>query len=278
MCLRKGCETGARAESLTSKDRKGSTGRLATANLRSRPQPNSSVPGSRFDHDFVTARARRTGASRGLPSASRRELGLCDMLFSAMAAFPLDPIDRFNDAFQRAQGTEAHDGSAVALATADASGGPSVRMVLLRGVDARGFVFFTNRGSRKALEIAANSRAALCFYWPRLDEQVRVEGAVELVKDEESDAYFASRPRGSQIGAWASKQSTILASREDLEAAAREVEERFAGVPVPRPPFWGGYRVVPASIEFWRAGANRLHERVRYDREGTGWRTALLSP
>lgn len=195
-----------------------------------------------------------------------------------MPGFPLDPIERFKDAFQRAQASEPHDGSAVALATADASGAPSLRMVLLRGVDARGFVIFTNRGSRKGLELDANPRAALCFYWASLDEQVRVEGAVERVSDEESDAYFASRPRGSQIGAWASRQSAVLASREDLESAAREVEERFAGGPVPRPPFWGGYRVVPASIEFWRAGTNRLHERVRYDREGSGWRTALLSP
>lgn len=195
-----------------------------------------------------------------------------------MPGFPLDPIERFKDAFQRAQASEPHDGSTVALATADASGAPSVRMVLLRGVDARGFVIFTNRGSRKGLELDANPRAALCFYWASLDEQVRVEGAVERVSDEESDAYFASRPRGSQIGAWASRQSAVLASREDLEAAAREVEQRFAGGPIPRPPFWGGYRVVPASIEFWRAGANRLHERVRYEREGSGWRTALLSP
>lgn len=195
-----------------------------------------------------------------------------------MPGFPLDPIERFKDAFQRAQASEPQDGSAVALATADASGAPSVRMVLLRGVDERGFVIFTNRGSRKGLELDANPRAALCFYWASLDEQVRVEGAVERVSDVESDAYFASRPRGSQIGAWASRQSAVIASREDLEAAAREVEERFAGGPVPRPPFWGGYRVVPKSIEFWRAGANRLHERVRYDREGSGWRTALLSP
>ena len=195
-----------------------------------------------------------------------------------MPGFPLDPIERFKDAFQRAHASEPHEGSAVALATADASGAPSLRMVLLRGVDARGFVIFTNRGSRKGLELDANPRAALCFYWASLDEQVRVEGAVERVSDEESDAYFASRPRGSQIGAWASRQSAVLASREDLESAAREVEERFAGGPVPRPPFWGGYRVVPASIEFWRAGTNRLHERVRYDREGSGWRTALLSP
>ena len=196
----------------------------------------------------------------------------------AMAAPSLDPIDRFQDALRRARVSEPQAGVAVALATADADGAPSVRMVLLRDVDARGFVIYTNRTSRKGLVMEANPRAALCFYWASLNEQVRVEGPVERVRDEESDAYFASRPRGSQVGAWASRQSAVLASREELEAAMLEAEERFAGGPVPRPPFWGGYRVRPVRIEFWREGANRLHERVLYERDGEGWRTALLSP
>jgi pyridoxamine 5'-phosphate oxidase len=166
----------------------------------------------------------------------------------------------------------------VALATATADGRPSVRVVLLRQFDAGGFTFFTNYGSRKAEELDSNPRAALCWYWYWLEEQVRIEGRVSRATAEESDAYFAARPRGSQIGAWASKQSTPLSSRAALEARVRECESRFADGDVPRPRFWGGYRLVPDRIEFWSAVTYRLHDRLVYIREGDGWRTERLFP
>ena len=155
---------------------------------------------------------------------------------------------------------------------------PSVRIVLLRHFDADGFVFFTNYASRKAGELEANPRAALCFYWYWLEEQVRIEGVVARVTGEESDAYFATRPRGSQVGAWASRQSQALSSRAALEAGYREREAEFAGREVPRPPFWGGYRLAAERIEFWRAGTYRLHDRLVYTRDGGGWRTERLFP
>jgi pyridoxamine 5'-phosphate oxidase len=191
---------------------------------------------------------------------------------------PTDPILRFKEAFERARQSETDDASAVTLATADRSGAPSARMVLLRGVDDRGFVFFTNRGSRKGRELGENARAALCFHWPTLGLQIRIEGGVVMVADEESDAYFATRERGSQIGAWASPQSDELSSRAELLERVREIEARFGDGPVPRPPFWGGYRVIPRRIEFWRAGESRLHERIRYERTDAGWTTSLLAP
>ncbi|AKU89909.1 Pyridoxamine 5'-phosphate oxidase [Vulgatibacter incomptus] len=168
--------------------------------------------------------------------------------------------------------------NAVALATADQDGRPSVRMVLLKGVDDRGFVFYTNLESRKAHELQANPFAALCFHWATLEEQVRVEGRIEQVDDEEADAYFRSRPRGSQIGAWASKQSSKLDSREELVGAVAEVEHRFEGKEVTRPPFWSGFRIVPDRIEFWSGKADRLHDRLIFLREGEGWRTEWLYP
>jgi pyridoxamine 5'-phosphate oxidase len=166
----------------------------------------------------------------------------------------------------------------VALATAAPDGTPSVRVVLLHGLDERGFVFYTNYTSRKAAELDANPRAALCFYWPWIDEQVRVEGSVVRISAEESDAYFVSRPRGSRLGAWASQQSQLVASREELMARFREAEARFEGGDVPRPPFWGGYRLSPDVMEFWRAGEFRLHDRVRYVRERDVWRVERLFP
>jgi pyridoxamine 5'-phosphate oxidase len=188
-----------------------------------------------------------------------------------------DPIVEFLNARQRA---EAHqiDTAPVTLATADPNGQPSARMVLLRGVDARGFAFFTNYNSRKGRELDANPRAALCIYWHALDEQIRIEGDVERLSDAESDAYFNSRPRGSQLGAWASEQSRVLPSRETLEERYREIERQFEGKPVTRPPFWGGYRIVPRRIEFWYGRPDRLHDRILYVREGDGWKIERLYP
>lgn len=188
-----------------------------------------------------------------------------------------NPITEFLNAIERAAKRHV-DTSPVALATADVSGRPSVRMVLLRGVDERGFVFHTNYNSRKARELTENPHAALCIHWHSLEEQVRVEGRVEKLTAEESDAYFASRPRGSQLGAWASDQSAPLRTREALEEEYRDVERRFEGQPVPRPPFWGGYRIVPDRVEFWFGRPDRLHDRLLYVREEGGWRIERLYP
>jgi pyridoxamine 5'-phosphate oxidase len=189
-----------------------------------------------------------------------------------------DPIERFEDAFARAKAAESFDVTAVALATASAAARPAVRMVLLKGIDARGFVFHTNYDSRKATDLKENPFAALCFYWPVLGEQVRVEGKVAPVSSEESDAYFATRPRLSQLGAWASQQSAPLASREELLRRLKEHEDRFAGQSVPRPSFWGGYLLVPDQIEFWKNAENRLHDREVYLRQGDSWRRELRYP
>jgi pyridoxamine 5'-phosphate oxidase len=164
------------------------------------------------------------------------------------------------------------------LSTADADGRPSGRYVLLKGVDAGGFVFYTNLGSRKAQALAANPHAALTFYWPPLEKQVRVEGDVERVSDADADAYFATRPRESQIGAWASTQSTALDSRASLEERVRSIQDRFDGAAVPRPSFWSGFRVVARSIEFWTRDPARLHERVIFQRRNGGWERSLLFP
>jgi pyridoxamine 5'-phosphate oxidase len=188
-----------------------------------------------------------------------------------------DPIAEFQAAVHRAAG-HGIDTAPVALATADREGRPSIRMVLLRGADDRGFVFHTNYTSRKARELAENPHAAICVHWHAIEEQIRIEGTVERLGDAESDAYFASRPRGSQLGAWASRQSAPLTSRDTLEAEYRAVDQRFAGGDVPRPPFWGGFRLIPARIEFWFGRADRLHERVVYVREGDHWRTERLYP
>jgi pyridoxamine 5'-phosphate oxidase len=188
-----------------------------------------------------------------------------------------NPITEFLDSLERAR-THQVDPAPVALATADPGGRPSVRMVLLRGVDEAGFVFFTSFDSRKGRELDANPHAALCFHWPTLDEQIRVEGHVERVPDDEADVYFASRPRGSQLGAWASNQSAPLPSRETLEQQYRDVEERFQGREVTRPPFWGGYRLVPHSVEFWYGRPDRLHDRVLYTRDGDAWKIERLYP
>ena len=188
-----------------------------------------------------------------------------------------NPITEFLNARERAANRQV-DTAPVALATADAAGRPSVRMVLLRGVDERGFVFHTNYNSRKASELAENPRAALCVHWHSLEEQIRIEGYVERLSDAESDMYFASRPRGSQLGAWSSDQSAVLPSRETLEEAYRDTERRFEGQTVPRPPFWGGFRLIPERIEFWFGRPDRLHDRLLYVRESGGWRIERLYP
>lgn len=188
-----------------------------------------------------------------------------------------DPIEKYLAAARRAAEHQV-DTAPAALATADTEGRPSVRIVLIRGVDERGFVFYTNYGSRKAHDLESNPAAALCQHWPSLEEQVRIEGRVEHVADGESDAYFAGRPRESQIGAWASQQSATLDRRETLEDRIREVETRFNGQNVPRPPFWGGYRIVPTVIEFWYGRPGRLHERRVYTRDGSGWSERTLYP
>jgi pyridoxamine 5'-phosphate oxidase len=194
------------------------------------------------------------------------------------AAEDADPIELFTTWFDAAKGAGVLLHEAVALATASAEGVPSVRMVLLKDVDAHGFVFFTNYGSRKARELDANPHAALCFHWAVLQRQVRVSGPVVRVDADESAAYFATRPRGSQVGAWASDQSQILSSREDLERAVREKSDEFDGHEVPRPPFWGGYRLEPQEIEFWQGRADRLHDRLVFTRVESGWSTRRLYP
>lgn len=200
-----------------------------------------------------------------------------------------DPLEEFQAVLERAREEEPWDATAMTLATADAEGRPSARMVLLKAVDQRGFVFYTNYQSRKACQLEANPRAALVWWWPSRDLQVRAEGPVERVSEEESDAYFASRSRGSQIGAWASKQSRPLSSRARLVARVAEMEARFAGREVPRPPFWGGYLLRPERIELWYNQLHRLHDRRLYVRVGDdpadgetgaagGWREERLFP
>ena len=189
-----------------------------------------------------------------------------------------DPIARFQALFARASDGAPFDPVAVTLATATPDGRPSARVVLLRRVDTRGFGFFTNYDSRKGRELLANPHAALCAYWPWIEEQARIEGQVVVADADESDDYFAARPRGSQIGAWASLQSQELASRDALESRYREVEQHYDGRDVPRPPHWGGFRLVPHRIEFWRAGSDRLHERLLYERGDAGWQLRLLYP
>ncbi len=189
-----------------------------------------------------------------------------------------DPIDQFRRWYDDAEAEDVTMASAMALATADAQGRPSVRHVLLRGFDDRGFVFFTNRESRKGRQLAANPAAALVWLWKELDRQVCVTGAVHPTSEQESDAYFASRPREAQIGAWASSQSEVIEGRHVLDEAVAAYDGRFAEDPVPRPPHWGGYRLEPDSIEFWQGRAFRLHDRFRYTRAASGWRIERLSP
>lgn len=198
------------------------------------------------------------------------------------AAASADPIVRFAELLEAAEGVDRAqlpDPTAMSLATVGADGQPSVRIVLLKGVDGDGFVFYTNLGSRKARDLVANPSAALCFHWTPLELQVRVEGAVSQVSDADADAYFATRPRVSQLGAWASKQSERLSRPGELEERVRDAEERYAGRDVPRPPHWSGFRLTPRCIEFWRNRPFRLHERELFTREANGeWRLERLYP
>ncbi len=189
-----------------------------------------------------------------------------------------DPLPLFRRWFEEAGRAGILLPESMALGTATPDGRPSIRFVLLKRYDERGFVFFTNYGSRKAVELEANPEATLLFHWAILQRQVRLEGTVQRVSQEESEAYFHSRPRGSQIGAWASDQSRPLGSRRELEVRVRKHEEEFRGREIPLPPFWGGYRLSPRSIEFWQGRANRLHDRVKFLREGAGWGRIRLYP
>lgn len=189
-----------------------------------------------------------------------------------------DPMDQFHGWFEDALGADLHEPNAMILATATPDGRPSARVVLLKGFDERGFVFYTNYEGRKAREIEANPRVSLVFYWSELERQVRIEGEVSRVTEEESDAYYASRPRGSRLGAWISEQSRPVWDRSVLEERLRKLEDEYGEREIPRPPFWGGYRVLAEGVEFWQGRENRLHDRIIYRRSGDAWRTERLQP
>ena len=190
----------------------------------------------------------------------------------------MEPYQLFGSWLEDATKSEPNDPNALALSTVDSDGMPNVRMVLLKGYDTRGFVFYTNYESTKGREILAARKAAMCFHWKTLRRQVRVRGNVELVSDEEADAYYASRARGSRIGAWASKQSRPLESRFALEKAVAEYTAKYAIGNIPRPPYWSGFRILPVTIEFWHDRAFRLHDRVIFERTESGWTKTRLYP
>ena len=189
-----------------------------------------------------------------------------------------DPIAQFVLWFDQARAADLPEPNAMTLATATPDGAPSARIVLLKGVDERGFVFFTDYRSRKGEELRANPRAALVFHWQELERQVRVTGMASRVPVEESEAYFQTRPVGSRIGAWTSHQSSVIEGREMLEHRLAELQRDFASGEIPLPPYWGGFRVVPDSVEFWQGRPSRLHDRIRYVREGDAWRIERLAP
>jgi pyridoxamine 5'-phosphate oxidase len=191
---------------------------------------------------------------------------------------PPDPIAFFAQWLDEALAAQAHEPTAMTLATIDPDGAPSSRVVLLKALDSRGFSFFTHRTSRKGRALAHDARVALTFFWPELERQVRVQGRAEPLSDDESDSYFASRPRASQLGAWASMQSAPLESRAQLEERFAQAAARFEGKEIPRPPHWGGYLVAPSAVEFWQGRRNRMHDRVAFVREGGGWKRLRLAP
>jgi pyridoxamine 5'-phosphate oxidase len=195
-----------------------------------------------------------------------------------LESFPSEPAVLFRRWYDDAERAGIRLPNAIALATASAVGRPSIRHVLLRGIEDDGFVFYTNHGSRKGVELAENPRAAFSIYWRELDRQISVTGDVATVSAEESDAYFATRPREARIGAWASRQSSELASRDELMERFARFDARYQGDDVPRPSFWGGYRVAPVTVEFWQGRLHRLHDRFRYERSGDGWTIRRLSP
>jgi pyridoxamine 5'-phosphate oxidase len=189
-----------------------------------------------------------------------------------------DPIEQFRAWFIAASQGGTDGPEAMTLATVDADGRTGARIVLLKGVDERGFVFYTNYNSAKARALESNPHAALVFWWPSMERQVRIEGSVGKVTPQESDTYFASRPRGSQLGAWASDQSSVITGRGNLDARFQEMDTTYRDVPIPRPPHWGGYRLAPTSVEFWQGRSDRLHDRFRYRRSGDGWIVERLAP
>ena len=195
-----------------------------------------------------------------------------------MTTFPIEAFVRFQELLQRARETDLREPTAMTLATADADGRVSARIVLLRAFDERGFVFYSNLNSHKALQINANAAVALCFHWDAIAEQVRIEGTATPIATDEADAYWKDRPRESQVGAWASRQSETLDARETLERRVAEIELEFRGQAVPRPEFWSGYRVSPRRIEFWANRPARLHERVVYELNEGGWSQRMLYP
>ncbi len=194
------------------------------------------------------------------------------------ATLDADPVAQFRKWYADAERAQLLEPNAMSLATVDASGRPSARIVLLKGIDARGLVFFTDYRSHKARDLAANPRAALTFLWKELDRQVRAAGHAEIVTRDESAAYFRTRPRGSRLGAWASEQSAVLSDRATLEREVARLDAQFPGEEIPLPPHWGGYRVVPNEFEFWQGRENRLHDRFRYSWERDRWRIERLSP
>jgi len=189
-----------------------------------------------------------------------------------------DPIQRFSALYELAKKSYPEEPNAAVLATIGGDGRPSARVVLVKGFGPEGFVFYTNLESRKGRDLRVHPTAALCFYWPKLHQQVRIEGRVQQVPDAEADAYFATREPGSQLGAWASAQSSPLPSREELERRVEELAKRYAGKPIPRPPFWSGFRLNPDRIEFWTGRPNRLHDRILFRRTDGTWSTELLYP
>jgi pyridoxamine 5'-phosphate oxidase len=210
-----------------------------------------------------------------IPPQFRRDYTRGELLESQ--ALP-DPVEQFRLWFADAAGAGVAEPNAMTLATATCDGVPSARVVLLKGFDARGFVFYTNYTSRKARELDANPAASLCFFWQPLERQVRISGRVERVTQEESAAYFHARPTEAQIGAWASKQSRVIVGRDELERRNAELTAKFAGEVIPLPDFWGGYRVVPSEIEFWQGRPSRLHDRLLYVRDAEQWGIRRLSP